>query len=55
MTEGTITIVRTDDDQDFPFTVFRVDGDGYPEYVDSCPDFASAERLAIALDTLWRA
>lgn len=55
MTEGTITIVRTDDCPDFPFTVFRTDGDGFPEYVDSCPDFQAAERLARFLDRLWRA
>lgn len=53
MTEGTIIIERTGDDPDFPFTVFRVDGDGFREFVDGCPDFASAERLACFLDRLW--
>ena len=50
MTEGTIIIERTGDDPAFPFTVFRVDGDGFREFVDGCPDFASAERLARFLD-----
>lgn len=55
MTEGTIIIERTGDDPAFPFTVFRVDADGYKEFVDACPDFQAAEALARCLDRLWRA
>lgn len=54
MEEGTIIIDRTDD-EDFPFTVFRVDSAGDREYVDSCPDFQAAEQLARLLPSLWRA